>query len=143
MKANEFVKEYGLDRAKEAVMNMPNDWEYCCLRIPDFEFLKRVSSIADCVDMDDLKRLVESHEIVGRCGGLDKSKLIVSKSPSNAESYQDGYYFRESPVFEFHNGIHGQWNLTENNGEYFKKRGFNPIRIDRLGAAIADVGSCS
>ncbi|WP_180047654.1 hypothetical protein [Acinetobacter sp. YH12243] len=70
--------------------------------------------------------------------GLEKCKQIVDGAPSNAESYQDGYYFRESPEFQFHNGIHGQWNLTDNNGEYFKKRGFNPVSIETIRAAIAD-----
>ena len=70
--------------------------------------------------------------------GLEKCKAIVDGAPSNAESYQDGYYFRESPEFQFHNGIHGQWNLTDNNGEYFKKRGFNPILIKDLRTAIAN-----
>lgn len=60
MRANEFVKKFWWEHSIEAVKNMPKDWDYCCLRIPDFEFQKRVSSIADCVDMDDLKRLVDS-----------------------------------------------------------------------------------
>ena len=70
--------------------------------------------------------------------GIEKCRAIVDGAPSNAESYQDGYYFREYPEFEFHNGIHEQWNLTDNNGEYFKKRGFNPILIKDLRTAIAD-----
>lgn len=74
MKANEFVKKFGLEQSIEAVKNMPKDWDYCCLRIPDFELQKRVSCIADCVDMDDLKRLVESHDLVESYGGLVGSK---------------------------------------------------------------------
>lgn len=74
MKATEFVKKHGLNLAKEAVFRMPKDWDYCCLRLPDFEFLKRVSSCADCVDMGDLKRLVESYELVEVLGGLGGAK---------------------------------------------------------------------
>ena len=78
--------------------------------------------------------------------GLEKCKQIVDGAPSNAESYQDGYYFRESPEFQFHNGFHKQWNLTDNNGDYFKKRGFDPILISDLRTALADhdrIDTCS
>ena len=69
---------------------------------------------------------------------IEQMRKIVDGAPSNAESYQDGYYFRESPEFQFHNGVHEQWNLTDNNGDYFKKRGFDPILISDIRAAIAD-----
>ena len=68
---------------------------------------------------------------------LEQMKKIVDGAPSNAESYQDGYYFRENPEFQFHNGIHSQWNTTDNNGAYFKKRGFNPIKISDLRTELA------
>lgn len=77
MKANKFVEKFGWGFSIEAVKMMPKNWDYCCLRIPDLEFQKRVSCIADCVDMDDLKRLVESHEIVGKLGGINKAKDYV------------------------------------------------------------------
>ena len=69
---------------------------------------------------------------------IEQMRKIVDGAPSNAESYQDGYYFRESPEFQFHNGVHEQWNLTDNNGDYFKKRGFDPILISDLRTALAD-----
>ena len=69
---------------------------------------------------------------------IEQMRQIVDGAPSNAESYQDGYYFRESPEFQFHNGVHEQWNLTDNNGDYFKKRGFDPILISDLRTALAD-----
>nr|WP_252767576.1 hypothetical protein [Acinetobacter nosocomialis] len=64
--------------------------------------------------------------------GVEKAREVVEGAPSNAESYQDGYYFRTKPQFEFHNGIHEAWNLTDNDGEYFKKRGFEPVKINDL-----------
>ncbi len=64
--------------------------------------------------------------------GVEKAREVVWSAPSNAESYQDGYYFRTKPQFEFHNGIHEAWNLTDNDGEYFKKRGFEPVKINDL-----------
>ncbi|WP_423854109.1 hypothetical protein [Acinetobacter guillouiae] len=69
---------------------------------------------------------------------IEQMREIVSKAPSNAESYQGGYYFRESPQFMFHNGFHDQWNLTDNDGLYFKAAGFHPVRIDDLRTAIAE-----
>ena len=69
---------------------------------------------------------------------IEQMRKIVDGAPSNAESYKDGYYFRESPEFQFHNGVHEQWNLTDNNGDYFKKRGFDPILISDLRTALAD-----
>ena len=64
--------------------------------------------------------------------GLEKCKAIVDGAPSNAESYQDGYYFRAKPEFQFHNGFHPVWNLTDNDGEWFKKDGFDPVLINDL-----------
>lgn len=68
---------------------------------------------------------------------IEQMREIVSKAPANAESYQGGYYFRESPQFMFHNGFHDQWNLTDNDGLYFRAAGFHPVRIDDLRTAIA------
>ena len=64
--------------------------------------------------------------------GVRILKIAVENAPSNAESYWNGYYFRENPQFEFNNGFHPVWNLTENEGDYFKKRGFDPIPIQDL-----------
>ena len=64
--------------------------------------------------------------------GREKTKIVLEKSPSNAQSYHDGYYFRETPEFLYHNGFHPQWEMTTNNGEWFKKRGFDPVNIDDL-----------
>jgi hypothetical protein len=85
MKANEFVKKFGWEQSIEAVKMMPKSWDYCCLRIPDFEFQKNVSCIADCVDMDDLKRLVESHELINSMGGLVFAKKFIETTGSTME----------------------------------------------------------
>lgn len=69
---------------------------------------------------------------------IEQMREIVSKAPTNAESYQGGYYFRESPQFMFHNGFHDQWNLTDNDGLYFRAAGFHPVRINDLRTAIAE-----
>ncbi|MDW5334679.1 hypothetical protein R7J16_19710, partial [Acinetobacter baumannii] len=64
--------------------------------------------------------------------GLEKATKVVDGAPSNAESFQDGCYFRTKPQFEFHNGFHPVWNITDNDGAYFKKRGFDPVGINDL-----------
>ena len=68
MKANEFIKKFGLDLAK--------------LDVRAFEsgFIKREDIIEHYgFDiLDDLKRLVESHELVENWGGLAEAKGIAN-----------------------------------------------------------------
>lgn len=70
---------------------------------------------------------------------LQKVGKILEAAPSNAESFQNGYYFRTKPEFQFHNGFHPVWNLTDNNGEYFKKRGFHPVDLNELECLVESV----
>lgn len=70
---------------------------------------------------------MNAHKFVAG-NGIEKATRVLNESPSNAQSYQDGYYFRTTPEFLFHNGHH-HWNMTTNNGQYFKDRGFDPILI--------------
>lgn len=68
MKANEFVKRFGWDVSIKLSREMRGITE----------------SVADGVagwgqsEWDKLKRLVESHELVEECGGLDKAKERVA-----------------------------------------------------------------
>lgn len=71
--------------------------------------------------------------------GIEKAREVVEGAPSNAESYQDGYYFRTKPEFQFHNGFHPVWNLTDNDGEWFKKKGFSPVANDDLKRLVESV----
>lgn len=73
---------------------------------------------------------MKANEFVKKLG-VEVAKKVLSGSPSNAQSYQDGYYFRTSPEFLFHNGFH-HWEMTTNNGKWFKDKGFSPILIDDL-----------
>lgn len=73
MKANEFVKKYGLELSREIVSKQPKwasnvrvseiigTWEYTEKVLPSFSIV-------------ELKRLVESHELVEYMGGIDKAK---------------------------------------------------------------------
>lgn len=123
MKATEFVKVMGL----EATIN----------------FIKN-----DCINpekVDDLKRLVESHELIKRMDyweqidkGLMKAKMVIENNtlqasyfqPSSGEYYRYGhgsiYVVRENEWKEVYGGMDSK----------------SLIHIDRLKQAIADVESC-
>ncbi len=80
MNANEFIKKFGLDDAKNIVCGwIRRDFDdsyhisegiYCNLPFEPTE---------DCgtLSLFDLKRLVESHELVDKVGGMDKAKLLL------------------------------------------------------------------
>ena len=66
MKANEFVKKFGVERAKQMV-NADDS-------VPALVFATTKVSILD------LKRLAESHELVSNFGGLKRAKRILKKA---------------------------------------------------------------
>ena len=65
MKANEFVKAYGLKRVRHLLTMSRNAIVYCL----DGEH----------VHVDDLKRLVESHELVESYGRLEDAKKELQR----------------------------------------------------------------
>ena len=73
MKANEFVKRFGLDRAKQFV-NADSTAH-------DLVFA------ATGVSFIDLKRLVDSHELVEIYGGYDLAKNVMQITPLRKSSY--------------------------------------------------------
>lgn len=68
MRANEFVKKFGIEKAKQAVGFGNKYAENGVLRLETFD--------GDEIDVviDDLKRLVESHELVNDYYGLARAK---------------------------------------------------------------------
>lgn len=76
MNANEFVKKYGLELSREIVSKQPKwasnvrvseiigTWEYTEKVLPSFSIV-------------ELKRLVESHDLVEKVGGMDKAKMLL------------------------------------------------------------------
>ncbi|WP_104500310.1 hypothetical protein [Acinetobacter indicus] len=62
MKANEFVKKFGWGEAT-AFLSMDSD----------------VEIVYTASFFDDLKRLVESYEVVGSYGGLDKARKYLDE----------------------------------------------------------------
>ena len=83
MKANEFVIQKGLDETKRVIGLMSdNSWadHYSikddAIGTAGTKFSRELCDKNDnFVFLADLKRLVESHELVGFYGGLDKAKL--------------------------------------------------------------------
>lgn len=67
MKANQFVKAYGLKRIRHLLTMSSNAIVYCL----DGEH----------VHVDDLKRLVESHELIEQYNGLFEAKELIRVSP--------------------------------------------------------------
>lgn len=75
MKANEFVKKFGLVKAIEVVKNRPpvNSSRY---RARDNKYSATIST-GESVSTIDLKRLVESHELVETLGGFERVKKAI------------------------------------------------------------------
>lgn len=81
MKANEFIKIHGLQYTKNIIEQFPkhthvtNDGrmfinENTCASHIKFQ-------LSDVLKIADLKRLVESHEWVGLCGGLEDARALA------------------------------------------------------------------
>lgn len=79
MKANEFVKKHGLSKAKvllstqgKTIANLKS--EYTAEQLKEYQGYI-VSD--DLMSLVELKRLVESHELVENWGGLDDTKFAL------------------------------------------------------------------
>jgi len=72
MKATEFVKRFGWNITKYNLKYHLNESEK----------LVYMDWILSVEDVDDLKRIVESHELVERCGGLNSLKAWVKETKS-------------------------------------------------------------
>lgn len=80
MNANEFVENKGLKAAK-LVVDCWIDYPETDVYLPDmmeYTFIA-IEPTENCpfVSLNDLKRLVESHELVEKLGGLDEAKIYV------------------------------------------------------------------
>ena len=116
MKANEFVKKHGWDEAKGLIAKheecyLPDVFDMWSDKLQDFVLCTKYASF----DISDLKRLVESHELVA-IHGFETSKEIVANAPSD-----DLFY---------------SWTLG---GSGVRDK---TVNIGELRKAIADVESC-
>ena len=80
MRANEFVKKFGLKLAQRDIAALDSGF------IKHDDFLEHYGFDI----LDDLKRLVESHELVEECGGLRKVKDHIKQG--------NVYRFEEKPL---------------------------------------------
>lgn len=89
MRANEFVKKFGWIKAKDVVRNSPESFNdsWNCYRARDNKYSNRFKPSLDIVNISDLKRLIESHEIVECMGGLEEAKYILKMSELNGHKY--------------------------------------------------------
>lgn len=72
MKANEFVKNFGITRAHQ-ILKYSNH-KHKRFLADRISVTYNEMDIPDWTSLDDLKRLVESHELVESYGGLEKSR---------------------------------------------------------------------
>ncbi|MFJ1518485.1 hypothetical protein ACG59Z_01095 [Acinetobacter sp. ABJ_C1_1] len=77
MKPEQFIREFGVEKAREVVEGSPN---YNYQRIY-FAFTNGTK-----VDVNDLKRLVESLERINKCGGLYGFKTYCNGDYSEEDS---------------------------------------------------------
>ena len=88
MKANEFIKIFGVSEAKwivnyrdkHASRTHVYKFNKSCVdkvKLGGGAYLYTKSYGEWSVSVDDLKRLVESHELVEKVGGLDKAKMLL------------------------------------------------------------------
>ena len=81
MKANKFMKEHGLQYTRNLVRDYPNHTHVTDdgrMFINENTCVSHIKvQLNELVKMDDLKRLVESHELVEKLGGINKAKDYV------------------------------------------------------------------
>lgn len=86
MKANEFVRKFGLDTFRLSI-GFVSTRKYLVVHEDEIDFADEIKpSHGECVfDRSEVERLIESHELVERLGGLKEAKEYV---PYNYKSEQ-------------------------------------------------------
>ncbi|EHU3336249.1 hypothetical protein [Acinetobacter baumannii] len=82
MKPEQFIREQGLDKAREVVEGIPSKYMECyystlCYCTKAKKYSDRFNPRIELVNMADLKRLVESVDRVNAFGGLKDAKAVV------------------------------------------------------------------
>ena len=70
MNAKDFIQKFGWNDARVCILN--------CTCPEDRWFMRRGDLVSD-QDFDDLKRLVESYELVEKLGGLESAKKELQR----------------------------------------------------------------
>lgn len=79
MKANEFVKKFGIAEAKKVLHCMDDATEFTTY-MPGDTWDKPT-----LIDAVGLRRLIESHELVEKLGGMEECKMLIAEY-GNSES---------------------------------------------------------
>ncbi len=82
MKPEQFIREYGVEKAREVVGGIPSKYMECyystlCYCTKAKKYSDRFNPRIELVNMADLKRLVESVDRVNAFGGLKDAKAVV------------------------------------------------------------------
>lgn len=81
MKANEFLKEHGFQYTRNLVRDYPNHTHVTDdgrMFINENTCASHIKvQLNELVKIDELKRLVESHNLVEKVGGMDKAKMLL------------------------------------------------------------------
>ncbi|AVO91225.1 hypothetical protein LIX10_003028 [Acinetobacter baumannii] len=80
MKPEQFIREFGLGKAREVVEGIPSKYMECyystlCYCTKAKKYSDRFNPRIELVNMADLKRLVESIDLVESWGGIEDLKL--------------------------------------------------------------------
>lgn len=83
MKPEHFIREYGVDKAREIVEGIPSKYMECyystlCYCTKAKKYSDRFNPRIELVNMADLKRLVESLDLVEKLGGYGKCKFYMT-----------------------------------------------------------------
>lgn len=143
MKANDFVRKFGWEKAKEFSQIIIKG---LCKKF-DFEINTGESIELAYVDLNDLKRLVESHEIVEKHGGLHTCKLILKSVDSNESEYGSRLGIEYKKSFD---GVDSKALMFCDDGNWCPSSYLNFelddeskfVNLGRLKKAIADVEAC-
>ena len=83
MKANEFTKEHGLEKVRSIINKYPNythSTDDARMFVNEHDCIEHIKKdLHTCVRFDDLKHLIESHDLMGKFGGLKRAKRILNK----------------------------------------------------------------
>lgn len=121
MKANEFIKEYGLERAKEVLMGAP-EWASHFYKDKPSLYSNRGDLDDGFISLVELKTAVDAYEIVNKVGGLELAQKQVEQA--NKHGYQT---------------ISIEMEVKNKDGKVFQ--GLGCFWVDKLEAAIKVVQS--
>ncbi|WP_461196829.1 hypothetical protein [Acinetobacter pittii] len=88
MKPEQFIREFGVEKAREVVEGIPSKYMECyystlCYCTKAKKYSDRFNPRIELVNMADLKRLVESVDLVELLGGIEVAKRKVKMAEFN------------------------------------------------------------